>query len=62
MNSKSEKPDVSLSETGTTSSLPVANNIICHVCNVMCNSQRMFDDHINGKKHQIKFKLQNVSY
>lgn len=34
----------------------------CNVCNVSCNSQQMFDNHVAGKKHQTKLKLSTVSY
>jgi hypothetical protein len=62
VNNQNEKPEASLSEINKPSALPLTNSLICHVCNVTCNSQRMFEDHINGKKHQIKLKLNNVSF
>ncbi|EOA12462.1 hypothetical protein CARUB_v10025798mg [Capsella rubella] len=34
---------------------PKANaNLVCHLCNVVCQSQIVFDSHLRGKKHAAK--------
>ena len=43
-----------------TSAIP-PKQLVCHVCNVTCNSQQMFDKHLIGKKHQTKMKTVPVS-
>ncbi|CAF0914720.1 unnamed protein product [Adineta steineri] len=59
-NNQNQKVEVSSSEEKSTTSLPAINKHICHLCNVICNSQQMWDDHINGKRHQTKLKLHNL--
>jgi hypothetical protein len=60
---ESEKPAISLSESIVpTSPLIPSKKINCNMCNVSCNSQQMFDNHIAGKRHLMKVKLNNVSY
>ncbi|CAF2054499.1 unnamed protein product [Rotaria magnacalcarata] len=64
VNNESEKSDVTLSELNANET-PVEPLVIqpktlnCNMCNISCNSQQMFENHVSGKKHQAKMKLNN---
>ncbi|CAF4411771.1 unnamed protein product [Rotaria socialis] len=66
VNNESEKSDVTLSELNANETQiepPVMppKTLNCNMCNISCNSQQMFENHVSGKKHQAKIKLNNVS-
>lgn len=66
MNNQGEQTEVKVSETVPVEQ-PIATPLIpikklnCNMCNISCNSQQMFDNHIAGKKHQMKLKQSMVS-
>ncbi len=67
MNNQSAKPEVSAPEPTANDNnlvppLIPTKKLNCHVCNVSCNSQQMFDNHVSGRKHQTKVKANSVSY
>lgn len=49
-------------KSNTQQTLIQPKQLICHLCNVTCNSQQMFDNHIRGRKHQIKTKSKPVCH
>ncbi|CAF3466874.1 unnamed protein product [Rotaria socialis] len=64
VNNESEKSDVTLSELNANETQiepPVMppKTLNCNMCNISCNSQQMFENHVSGKKHQAKIKLNN---
>ncbi|CAF4349420.1 unnamed protein product [Rotaria sp. Silwood2] len=66
VNNESEKLEISLSEQTINEKQNVpplipSKKLNCNMCNISCNSQQMFDNHIAGKKHQMKIKLSNLN-
>lgn len=42
---------------------PKANdNHVCHLCNVVCQSQVVFDSHLRGQKHAAKLNQSKASF
>ena len=67
MNNEAEKLEGSRSESTVNEkpTVPASTSprkLNCNMCNISCNSQQMFDNHIAGRKHQMKLKSNNVSY
>lgn len=67
MNVDSEKSEITMTELNVpektvASTLISSKKLNCNMCNISCNSQQMFDNHIAGKRHQMKLKTNNVSY
>ncbi|CAF1205735.1 unnamed protein product [Rotaria sordida] len=66
VNNENEKSEISVSdeiinEKQIAPPLIPTKKLNCNMCNISCNSQQMFDNHITGKKHQMKLKLSNLS-
>ncbi|CAF4811686.1 unnamed protein product, partial [Rotaria sp. Silwood1] len=64
VNNENEKSEISLpvesiNEIQIVPPLIPSKKLNCNMCNISCNSQQMFDNHIAGKKHQMKLKLSN---
>ncbi|CAF4753921.1 unnamed protein product [Rotaria sp. Silwood1] len=66
VNNENEKSEISLpvesiNEIQIVPPLIPSKKLNCNMCNISCNSQQMFDNHIAGKKHQMKLKLSNLN-
>jgi hypothetical protein len=61
VNNQSEKSELPVNENKIVPPLIPSKKLNCNICNVSCNSQQMFDNHIGGRKHQMKLKSASVS-
>jgi hypothetical protein len=67
MNNQCEKSEVSSSEltVNKNDTIPPSipfKKVICKVCNIFCDTQKAFNDHMNGRKHRTNVKFISVSY